>query len=260
MLVMFPFTVKADEIIVGSATDNKNLVPFVNSYPYSWIEIIYQASEIGQPLTIGSISFEYAGGPALSASKINIYLAETTKTQFADKSQWTPEEELTLVYSGANVVLGDEAWETFELDTPFNYSGEKNLAVVVSKAANKAELSLTWSCYDDPNSVMFTASDTDVSFTQYPVGDGLSTYSKKPVMKLTLSDGQGGTTLPAAPCNLRATVEQNVPDYEHKYKITMEWDAVEGVDDYNVYFSTSTVTDQYMGFTTDCRYIVGYDE
>ena len=166
LMVMTSSVIKADEIIVGTATDNKNVAPFVNSYPNSWLEMVYTAEEIGQACSIGSIAFQYCEGPSLDVNDIRIYLAETDKSSFENKSDWTPESELTLVYSGNNVVIGDEEWETFKFDTPFEYSGEKNLAVVVAKTAGYIQLTLTWACYNSPNSVMFTASDTDPAFAQ----------------------------------------------------------------------------------------------
>ena len=185
MMVMVPSIMKADEIIVGEATGSKNVGPFLNSYPHSWVEMIYTADEIGQACTRGTIAYKYVTGPKYPLNKVYIYLAETTKTAFADNTQWTPEEELTLVYSGVNVVVGgDEEWEVFELDTPFEYSGEKNLVVVVAKTANYRELFLEWACYEAENNLMFTGSDTDASFAQYPTAEALAIYGRKPIMKL----------------------------------------------------------------------------
>ena len=255
MMVMAPSIMKADELIVGTATDNKNAVPFLNSYPNSWMEMIYTAEEIGQACTIGSIAFQYVAGPTLETNDLRIYLAETDKSAFGSKSDWTPKEELTLVYSGTNVVLGDDAWETFKFDTPFEYSGEKNLAVVVAKTAGYIQLQLTWACYNSPNSVMFTASDTDPAFAQYPTADGLATYSKKPVMKLI----EPAAKLDA-PTNLRATVRQDVPDYDYKFEITVAWDAVEGAKGYYVYVNTEKAQDFQMGYTNGTAYVMGSNQ
>ena len=276
MAVLFPLTMTAEEIMVGTATGDKNVAPFVNSYPNSWLEMVYTAEEIGQACTIKNIAFQHVMGNSLTTNDLRIYLAETTKSVLANKSDWTPESELTLVYSGTNVVIGDEEWESFQLDTPFEYSGEKNLAVVVAKTAGGMQLTLTWACYDATNSVMFTASDTDPSFAQYPTANALVMYSKKAVMKL--SDGEEGgeeneegnegeegdeeddepATL-AAPTNLRATIRQDVPGFNYKYEITMAWDAVEGATGYDVYVNTATVTDYQMGYTNGTAYVAGSD-
>ena len=275
MAVLFPLTMNADEIMVGTATGDKNVAPFVNSYPNSWLEMVYTAEEIGQACTIANISFQHVMGTSFATNDLRIYLAETTKSVLANKSDWTPESELTLVYSGTNVVIGDEEWESFELDTPFEYSGEKNLAVVVAKTAGGMNMTLTWACYDAANSVMFTASDTDPSFAQYPAANALAMYGKKPVMKL--SDGkesEGGeeegeegdeddneeeiepATL-AVPTNLRATIRQDVEGFGYKFEITMAWDAVEGATGYDVFVNTATAQDFHMGYTNGTAYVAG---
>ena len=255
MMVMIPSIMKADEIIVGTGTDNKNAVPFLNSYPNSWMEMIYTAEEIGQACTIGSIAFQYVAGPTLETNDLRIYLAETDRAEFASKSDWTPESELTLVYSGNNVVIGDEEWETFKFDTPFEYSGEKNLAVVVAKTAGYIQLTLTWACYNADKATMFTASDTDPAFAQYPTGDALAVYGKKPVMKLI----EPAAKL-AAPTNLRAAIRQDVPDYDYKFEITVAWDAVEGAKGYDVYVNTEKVQDFQMGYTNGTAYVIGTNQ
>ena len=260
MVVLFPLTMKADEIIVGEATTDKNLAPFLNSYQNSWLEMVYTAEEIGQACTIGSIAFQYVGGPILPTNDLRIYLAETDKERFMDKTDWTPEEELTLVYSGTNVQIGGDEWETFELDTPFEYSGEKNLAVVVAKTAEYFELTLTWACYSYAGGVMFTGNvngDHDTSFAQYPTGEGLAIYNYKPVMKLVEREPVAEL---AAPTNLRAYIRQDIPDFNYKYEITMAWDAVEGATGYDVFVNTATAQDYHMGYTNGTAYVAGSNQ
>ena len=258
MVVLFPLTMKAQEIIVGEATTDKNLAPFLNSYQNSWLEMVYTAEEIGQACTIGSIAFQYVGGPILPTNDLRIYLAETDKERFLEKTDWTPEEELTLVYSGTNVPIGGDEWETFELDTPFEYSGEKNLAVVVAKTAEYFELTLTWACYSYAGGVMFTGNvngDHDTSFAQYPTGEGLAIYGFKPVMKL--SDEVVAPATLAAPTNLRATIRQDVEGFGYKFEITMAWDAVEGATGYDVYVNTEKEQNFHFGYTNGTAYVAG---
>ena len=255
MVVLFPLTMKADEIVVGTETGSTNTNPFLSYIHHSWAEMIYQAEEIGQACTIGSIAFNFVEGSPYTINELNIYFAETTKTEFANKSEWTPEEELKLVYSGENVVVGDDAWEIFQLNAPYEYSGEKNLAVVISKSSTAFVEVLKLACYDSANSVMFTANDTDASFAQYPTAGGMSVYSKKPVMKLI----EPAAKLDA-PTNLRAAIRQDVPDYDYKFEITVAWDAVEGAKGYDVYVNTEKVQDFQMGYTNGTAYVIGTNQ
>ena len=62
------------------------------------------------------------------------------------------------------------------------------------------------------------------------------------------------------PTNLKANVVLNDPTFGKKYKITLTWDAVEGVDGYAVYASSQYVTDGiWMGNVTTNKYVNGLD-
>ena len=102
---------------------------------------------------------------------------------------------------------------------------------------------------------MFTASDTDPAFAQYPTADGLATYSKKPVMKL-----KAPVAKLDAPKNLRAYIKQDVPGFSYKYEITMAWDAVVGATGYDVFVNTETAQDFHMGYTNGTAYVAGSDK
>ena len=161
-----------NQILVGTATTSY-YSPFLTilSYEERWFESIYRAEEIGKGGRIAEIAYSYNQGDETTAD-IKIYLAEVTKSVFASPADVTPESDLTLVYTGTNVTLCDSAWETFVLDTPFNYSGENNLLVVV--VTTNTSLSNKWNCYTDANTALIKDAMLD---------------SKKPVMMLTLAEG-----------------------------------------------------------------------
>ena len=65
-------------------------------------------------------------------------------------------------------------------------------------------------------------------------------------------------SVPAAPTNLRALVEQDLPDFpNYKYKVTFLWDAVEGADGYEVYVNTADTSNFLMGTSSGTAYICG---
>lgn len=55
-----------------------------------------------------------------------------------------------------------------------------------------------------------------------------------------------------APTGLDATVEQNVPGYDYKFKVTLTWDAVSGAESYTVYANGA-----WLGYSTSTMYVVG---
>ena len=161
-----------NQVLVGTAT-TKYYSPFLTVLGGgSWFETIYKAEEIGKAGNIAEIAFSYKDG-AQTTADINIYLTETTKTEFANPGDLSLVENLTLVYSGTGVTLCDSAWETFVLDTPFNYSGENNLLLVVTTANTSG--ANNWNCYTgDANTVLIKDFGLD---------------TKKPVMMLTYAEG-----------------------------------------------------------------------
>ena len=198
LMVMFaPFALHADEIIVGNGTSNTNMAPFGNSYCYSWTEMIYQSSEIGQACDITSLSFQCATTGffgTMTVSEMNVYLAEVTKSELAT-GNFTPESDLTLVYSGTNFVIGDEEWETLTLDTPFSYSGNNNLVIVISKSsASGNNMNIRWTSDQIANSIMFDFSDSNPDAALFPNASGHTAgngylYNQRPIVKL----GTGAT-------------------------------------------------------------------
>ena len=63
-----------------------------------------------------------------------------------------------------------------------------------------------------------------------------------------------------APTNLRATIRQDVPDYDYKFEITVAWDAVEGAKGYDVYVNTEKQQDFHMGYTNGTAYVMGSNQ
>ena len=108
LLLVFisPFAAQADEIIVGNGTSSSYNAPFNNFYKNSWNETIYPASSFAMPGTINAISYNCATASALPFTTLKIYLGVTSRSSHSSTSDWQPESELTLVYSGTDVTVG----------------------------------------------------------------------------------------------------------------------------------------------------------
>ena len=177
-----------ESVVIGTCGDvDASAVPFGNTANNSWVEHVYTAEEIGKACTIEKISFPHKSGDPITTKEIKIYLAETTKTSYEDKA-WTAEEDLKLVYSDTDIIIGEQEWETFELTTPFEYSGENNLAVVVAKSSEETNGLLFWYCTEVANSSLI-ATET----SEYPAATTQSAaYGKRPVVKFSYSGGEEG--------------------------------------------------------------------
>ncbi|MBR4135472.1 MAG: fibronectin type III domain-containing protein [Bacteroidales bacterium] len=153
------------EVIVGTGTSTTYTAPFNNFYKNSRNEVIYLASEIGQAGPITSIAYNVSNAANWTASTINIYLAHTSRTTFASTTDWTPANDLTLVYSSTNQTIGSSTgWLTFDLETPFMYNGTDNLVVVVTKTCSSYNSSLKFYYTSLSNRCLYRQSDSNTAY------------------------------------------------------------------------------------------------
>ncbi len=114
-----------------TATTNGAGSPMGNAYYYcSTAQFIYTAEELGTAKTINSVAF-YHNDKSL-VSTVKIYLFHTTESTVNTSSYVTSG---TPLYTGTNITLGGSSagWQTFTLETPFEYNGTDNLLVVVCR-------------------------------------------------------------------------------------------------------------------------------
>ena len=161
--------------IVGTGTTGTYNIPLNTYYNYSYVQELFLASEINASGDISSIGFQYIYTTAQTKNNQSIYLAETDLTSL---SSWIPSDSLTLVYQG-NITYnnsGPDNWVTIPLTTPFNYSGNRNLVVVIKndhgsystsnnntfKAHSASSMTLQY--YDDDYAFDFTSPDAPTTY------------------------------------------------------------------------------------------------
>ncbi len=123
---------------VGAGTGSYDQFPIYSYYGYSYSQQIYLGSEItsggGAAGSISKIRFYYAGGGSdfTKWNNWDVYLGNTTKTDFANSADWIPVAALKPVFSGIipDPVAG--TWIELTLSTPFYYSGN-NIVVAVDE-------------------------------------------------------------------------------------------------------------------------------
>ncbi len=110
---------------VGNGTTTNNYIPSYSFYGYGYSQQFFTASEIGGGGSITSITLT---PQAISQQRTyEIYMGESTDSAAA--SFITP-SNLTCVYNAGAIPLVAGQPVTFELTTPFNYSGNANLVVI----------------------------------------------------------------------------------------------------------------------------------
>ena len=111
-------------------TTNGGNLPLNSYYNYSYTQSLVDASEVSGAATFDTIYWQYYYSSPCTRS-IQIYLGETTKTEFASGSDMVPGNTLTEVFSGSVTFNNDNTWFAIPLQTPFTYSGMQNLVIAV---------------------------------------------------------------------------------------------------------------------------------
>ena len=118
------------EVAVSDTTNY--IVPFNNYYNYSYVQMLYTAAEIGGPIDISAISFNYSSqAPTSAKDNCAIYLGHTSKTQFNGTSldNLVPLSSLHKVYEGPISCV--QGWNEILLDSTFAYDGTSNIVVAI---------------------------------------------------------------------------------------------------------------------------------
>ena len=231
---------EVESITIGSTGDGDSQTAPITLYAQnSWVEQLYTAEELGGARKIERLAFAIKAANAYSepftTEEIKIYLAETTRTDYANQT-WTALSDLELVYSETGIIIGDQEWETFEFDEPFNYSGEKNLAVVVAKSSPQSA-QYFWHTNSVTNSVLYSETST------YPTESGKATLTR-PVIRFAweVEKEEPTVTVPAAPA-VEATATETT--------VTLTWAVVEGATSYNVYQGENVVSVETTTYTAE---------
>ena len=117
------------KIHIGKPIVYHHSLPFDNLYNYSLTQQLYMSEELGYAGLITSIDFRKDTDKEC-VRNLDIYMVHTDKISFESTTDWIQVTDADLVFSGTvNFVHND--WTTITLDTPFNYDGQHNVALIV---------------------------------------------------------------------------------------------------------------------------------
>jgi len=124
--------------IVGNGTSTGYQIPVNTFYRYSYVQEIFDASELEGMLKkeISSISFQYIHNSPNPKNPLTVYVGPTTKSVFASTSDWVPVSELTQVFTGAVVFDNSQAWFTIYFDEPYLYDGGNLVIAILNNEGN----------------------------------------------------------------------------------------------------------------------------
>ena len=152
---------------------NPKTLPFRNANNYSLTQQIYTAEEFGDAGLITCIDFQKTSDVEC-VRNLDIYMVHTDKTSFESTDDWIPVTDADLVFSGTvEFIFKDwgnlvKSWTSITLDTPFNYDGQHNVALIVddntgshSGTAEFAGYYTSYSNSDLNRSILYNDNDTN---------------------------------------------------------------------------------------------------
>ncbi len=127
----------ANLVIGAEGTDSSTGIPTNEYYNYSISQQIYTAEEMRELSgTITSIAFKQSDNSARTRN-LAIYLLNTTKDSFQNTSDWVSVTSEDLVWGGNIDYPGvADEWIEFQLQKPFEYTGENLLVCVCDNSGN----------------------------------------------------------------------------------------------------------------------------
>ncbi|MBR5976121.1 MAG: InlB B-repeat-containing protein [Clostridiales bacterium] len=175
-----------DYVTVGKEQIQTNECPVIAFAQYSYSEQIYTAGEIGDLTSIGAISFD-AMDAFRNPCSWSIYLLDTDKEWFDNKTDYVPLDDAVLVFDGT-FTIDDAGWNKIVFDVPFYHNPQKNLVVITIDQSGISDDDVFFAFYQgQAKCTVF-----DYSYT-YEVLPGISqdfkgTFDYKNVIRLHTSE------------------------------------------------------------------------
>ena len=226
-------------------------------YYYSTTQFIYTSSEMGSAKRITSVAFYHNNAGKLIGT-LKIYLVNTASSTVSTGS---PATTGTLVYTGTNIEIGSdtEGWQTFSLDTPFDYDGTSNLLVIVcrQKGTTGSPFFLTnqgwrYSSTSPNYYYMYRSADSPANYGDISNTSNYTSYMHRPNIKFNYT----------TPCTILATPTLTATPAVGG--VSLSWGAVSNASSYTVEWGTTTAcsdgsqtvtgTSTTISFTSGTRY------
>ena len=196
-LFCIPWAANADTVTIGSldGAANNSYLPMNSLYNYSYTQQIYTADEVGMAGTITSITIWMYGNANLYEMPFTIYMVETDKDAFSGNTDWETVTASDIVYSGTVTVHNTEAEAfTFELDVPFQYSGQGNLLIAFNNTTGQWKSGLNGKVFgasDDPVRAIYARQDSGAYDPYNPTFSANSTTYQRNVIELAITASGG---------------------------------------------------------------------
>ena len=215
-----------DEVTIGGdATSYQVGYPIAFNYNYQLSQHVYTASEINHAAgIIEKIAFKVN---VTQTRNLTFYLKNTTTESLTN---WESYTDADMVFnSDAISTAPTDGWITFELDTPFEYTGGNILLVASDNTGSYTYTYQAGNAYKtlSRNATFYVNGSSPVS------ASGGFSSTRQPSIRFTFGEVQDDLE-PATPTNLVATAVNHT-------SIQLTWDAAENAKSYKVYQNGTSI-------------------
>ena len=202
LALIVPWAANAQETVtIGDLENagNDTYLPMNSLYEYSYSQQIYTADEIGMAGTINSITVWLYGNANLYEMPFDIYMVETDKESFESTTDWVAVTSGDIVYSGSVTVHNTDAEAyTFNLETPFSYSGSGNLVIAFDNNTGQWKSGLNGKVFtatDNVNRALYARRDSnDYDPTNMSGVTASGNVAKRNVIEIDITPSGSGPT------------------------------------------------------------------
>ena len=209
-----------DQVTIGGDATSYNVYyPIAFGANYQLSQHVYTADEIGHAAgTIEKIAFKVN---VTQTRNLTFYLKNTSIDALSGWQSYTDAD--MVFHSDAISTAPTDGWITFELDTPFEYTGGN---ILLTAADNTGSYTYVWSAGNAYKTLSRNATFYVNGSNPVSASSGYSS-TRQPSIRFTFGEAQDDLE-PAVPANLTATAINHA-------SIELTWDAAENAISYNIY-------------------------
>jgi hypothetical protein len=156
--------------IVGKTGGWHRMVPFCGTNAYDYTQQIYTADELGDASTIKSIEF-YKSDLIPCKRNLDVYIVHTDKASFENTNEWISVTSANRVFSGP-VYFSMNDWTVIKLQTPFEYDGQSNVAIIIDDNTGSAQQYSYFNAYQTSTSQACVSTNHQNSVGPSSPGEG----------------------------------------------------------------------------------------
>ena len=187
------------EVTIGDSTSTttNDYIPGYSLFEYAYSQQIYTADEIGLSGDITSLTMWLKNNSSFPRN-LQVYMKEVDRSAFASNSDWEPLTSDNLVATGTmNNAFNAPVNYTFNLTTPFHYSGTGNLLLCIRDTTGSWSSGLGGVTMEvDTNQAIYVYRDgTPFDISNPGLGAGGNLLQKKNVVKFHIESGAGSNSI-----------------------------------------------------------------